>query len=94
MPKGASEVQVAVHSKRSENVELLKPIQAYIRAVYGERAAEDAAEDLLMIEALRSEVFAVEEGGRVPLGGLMNVGSCNKLRHIERSRGGLEFRFT
>jgi programmed cell death 6-interacting protein len=55
MPNG---LLLAVHCKRGEPAPLKEAVIEYISATYGRRAAEDAADDLGELEALRATVAA------------------------------------
>ena len=53
---------LAVHCKKTESVDLKTPLLAYIKSVYSERDATEAADDLDSVQKLRTEVAAVSSG--------------------------------
>lgn len=58
----AQSINLAVHCKRTEAVDLVKPIVAYIRQTYSDREANEAADDVAEIQKLRNEISGVETG--------------------------------
>lgn len=56
---------LAIHCKRTDNVELTNPVLAHVRETYGDRDAEDAADDLAAIQAMRNEMVTAQSGSQV-----------------------------
>eukprot|EP00882_Tetradesmus_deserticola_P005388 GHRQ01005670.1.p1 GENE.GHRQ01005670.1~~GHRQ01005670.1.p1 ORF type:complete len:245 (+),score=86.83 GHRQ01005670.1:112-846(+) len=61
----AQNVLLAIHIKRTDNVELKNPILSYIRETYSDREAEDAVDDLVAIQTLRNELVATQAGSQL-----------------------------
>lgn len=61
----AQHVLLAIHIKRTDNVELKNPILSYIRETYSDREAEDAVDDLAAIQALRNEIVQAQTGSQL-----------------------------
>ncbi|WIA35320.1 hypothetical protein OEZ86_003775 [Tetradesmus obliquus] len=61
----ASSVLLAIHVKRTDNVELKNPILSYIRETYSDREAEDAVDDLVAIQTLRNELVTSQAGSQL-----------------------------
>ncbi len=53
---------LAIHCKRTENVELKNPILSYVREMYSDREADDAMDDLAAIQGLRNEIVIAQTG--------------------------------
>ena len=49
---------LAIHCKKTDTVDLKSPLISYIRATYSDHEADEAADDLQLIQSLRSEVAA------------------------------------
>ena len=47
---------LAVHCKKSEQVDLKKPVWSYVANTYGQHQADDAADDLAHVQQLRNTV--------------------------------------
>jgi programmed cell death 6-interacting protein len=60
----AQTVMLAIHCKRTENVELKAPILQYIREAYSDRDADDAADDLAAVQTLRNELVLAQSGAQ------------------------------
>lgn len=60
----AQTVMLAIHCKRTENVELKAPILQYIREAYSDRDADDAADDLAAVQTLRNELVLAQSGSQ------------------------------
>lgn len=52
----AQSVMLAIHCKKTDPVDLKSPLISYIRSTYSDREADDAADDLELIQGLRSDV--------------------------------------
>ena len=64
MSKSAQSVMLALVCKRADTADLKAPLLAYVRATYSDTIADDSAEDLSNINALRTEVTsAIAAGG-------------------------------
>ncbi|GAX77401.1 hypothetical protein CEUSTIGMA_g4847.t1 [Chlamydomonas eustigma] len=61
--KTAKSVMLALQCKHTEVVDVKGPLLSYIRATYSDKEADDAAEDLTMIQQLRSEATSIVTGG-------------------------------
>jgi hypothetical protein len=61
----ASNILLAIHVKRTDNVELKNPILSYIRETYSDREAEDAVDDLVAIQTLRNELVTSQAGSQL-----------------------------
>lgn len=61
----AQHVLLAIHIKRTDNVELKNPILSYIRETYSDREAEDAVDDLAAIQAVRNEIVQAQTGSQL-----------------------------
>jgi programmed cell death 6-interacting protein len=61
--KTAKSVMLALQCKHTEVVDVKGPLLSYIRATYSDKEADDAAEDLTMIQQLRTEATSVVTGG-------------------------------
>lgn len=61
----AQYVLLAIHVKRTDNVELKNPILSYIRETYSDREAEDAVDDLAAIQSLRNEIVLAQAGSQL-----------------------------
>ena len=60
----AQTVMLAIHCKRTENVELKAPILQYIRDAYSDRDAADASDDLSAVQTLRNELVLAQSGSQ------------------------------
>ncbi|GFR44801.1 hypothetical protein Agub_g6136, partial [Astrephomene gubernaculifera] len=60
----AQSVMLAIHCKKADTVDLKTPLLTYIRATYSDREADDAADDLERIQALRAEVALAQSGSQ------------------------------
>lgn len=56
----AQHVMLAVHCKRTEQVDVKAPILAYIRSTYSDAEANEASDDLAAIQAQRNELVAAQ----------------------------------
>jgi programmed cell death 6-interacting protein len=56
----ALHIMLAVHCKRTDAVDLKPPILAYVRSTYSDAEAEEAADDLAAVQALRAELVAAQ----------------------------------
>jgi programmed cell death 6-interacting protein len=56
----AQTIMLAVHAKRTEQLDIKSPILNYIRATYDEADANDAADDLEGIQGLRNELVTAQ----------------------------------
>jgi hypothetical protein len=61
----AQNILLAIHVKRTDNVELKNPILSYIRETYSDREAEDAVDDLVAIQTLRNELVTSQAGSQL-----------------------------
>lgn len=61
----ATHVMLAIHVKRTDNVELKNPILSYIRETYSDHEAEDAVDDLAAIQTLRNELVTSQAGSQL-----------------------------
>jgi programmed cell death 6-interacting protein len=52
----AKSVLLAIHVKRTDDLEIKGPILSYIRETYGDRDAEDCVDDLASVQSLRKEL--------------------------------------
>eukprot|EP00887_Chlorella_sp_A99_P006063 scaffold22.g6063.t1 len=55
---GPPTIYLAVHAKKTEPLDLKHPLLDYVAATYGQKAAQDAADDLEEVNALRAQVAA------------------------------------
>jgi len=55
---------LAVHCKKTEQLDLKSPILSYIRATYDDSEANDAEDDLAAIQGLRSEMVTAQSGSQ------------------------------
>ena len=53
---------LAIHCKRTDNVEVKNPILAYVRETYGDRDADEALDDLVAIQNQRNGVVVAQSG--------------------------------
>lgn len=60
----AQNIMLAVHCKRTDQLDIKGPILAYIRATYTESEAEEAADDLVAIQGLRNELVTAQGGSQ------------------------------
>jgi programmed cell death 6-interacting protein len=58
----AQNIMLAVHGKRTDQLEIKSPILTYIRATYGDGDADDAIDDLAAIQGLRNEIVTAQGG--------------------------------
>jgi programmed cell death 6-interacting protein len=58
---------LAVHCKRTENVDLKGPILGYIRETYSDREADEALDDLAVVQQLRNEIAVAQSGSPAAL---------------------------
>lgn len=65
MGSRASNVLLAIHVKRTDQVELKNPILQYVRTNYGDRDAEDCVDDLASVQQLRNEIVAAQTGSQL-----------------------------
>ena len=56
-------IMLAIHCKRTDQVELKGPILTYVRETYSDREAEDAEDDLELVQALRNEIVQAQASG-------------------------------
>lgn len=61
----ASRVLLAIHVKRTDQLELKGPILSYIRETYSDRDADDAVDDLAAIQGLRNEIVLAQGGSQL-----------------------------
>jgi programmed cell death 6-interacting protein len=54
----AQNIMLAVHTKRTDPVDVQGPLLAYVRTTYGDSDASDAEDDLAAVQALRAELVA------------------------------------
>lgn len=59
---GAHQVQLAIHCKKTEAVDLKGPLVAHIRATYTDREAEEASDDVMVIQQLRADIALAQNG--------------------------------
>lgn len=50
---------LAVHCKKGDHVDLKDPIWTYICATYSDQQAQDAADDLAVVQQLRNDVVGL-----------------------------------
>ena len=62
MAPSPNHIMLAIHCKRTDQVELKAPILAYIRDTYSDREAEDAEDDLALVQSLRNDIVASQSG--------------------------------
>lgn len=60
----AQTVMLAIHCKRTENVELKAPLLQYVREAYSDRDADDCADDLAAVQTLRNELVLAQSGSQ------------------------------
>lgn len=65
MGSRAVTVLLAIHVKRTDQVELKNPILQYVRENYGDRDAEDCVDDLASIQQLRNEIVSAQTGSQL-----------------------------
>jgi hypothetical protein len=65
MGSRAQTVLLAIHVKRTDQVELKNPILQYVRENYGDRDAEDCVDDLASIQQLRNEIVSAQTGSQL-----------------------------
>lgn len=65
MGSRAVTVLLAIHVKRTDQVELKNPILQYVRENYGDRDAEDSVDDLASIQQLRNEIVSAQTGSQL-----------------------------
>lgn len=65
MGSRAVTVLLAIHAKRTDQVELKNPILQYVRENYGDRDAEDCVDDLASIQQLRNEIVSAQTGSQL-----------------------------
>lgn len=56
MAPNAQNMMLAIHGKKTEAVDLKTPLISYVRNTYSDREADDAADDLNMVQQLRAEM--------------------------------------
>lgn len=56
----AQNVMLAVHCKRTDQLDVKAPILSYIRSTYSEAEASEAADDLAAVHAVRSELVTAQ----------------------------------
>jgi programmed cell death 6-interacting protein len=74
----AQTVMLAIHCKRTENVELKAPILQYVREAYSDRDADDAADDLAAVQTLRNELVLAQSGSQ----GMLRDSLCKYFRAL------------
>lgn len=57
MAPNAKNMMLAIHGKKADGVDLKSPLISYVRNTYSDREADDAADDLNMVQQLRAEVI-------------------------------------
>jgi programmed cell death 6-interacting protein len=60
----AHNVMLAIHAKRTDNVDLKGPILTYIRETYSDREADEAVDDLAVVQQLRNEIATAQAGSQ------------------------------
>lgn len=60
----AQHVLLAIVIKKTENVNLSDPVLTYIRQTYGDRDAEDAADDLAAVQKMRNDIVVAQSGAQ------------------------------
>lgn len=60
-------VMLAIHCKRTDQIELKSPILAYVRETYSDREAEDALDDLAAVQGLRNDIVIAQAGTQAGL---------------------------
>eukprot|EP00775_Hariotina_reticulata_P008073 gene8073-8268_t len=61
----ANSVLLAIHVKRTDDVEIKGPILSYIRETYGDRDAEDCVDDLASVQSLRKELVLSQSASQL-----------------------------
>jgi hypothetical protein len=61
--KTALSVQLGIHGKKTEPLDLKKNVLAYIRSTYSDREADESADDCEMVNALRTEIAGLSTAG-------------------------------
>jgi programmed cell death 6-interacting protein len=56
----ALHVMLAVHCKKTEQLDLKGPVLSYIKGTYSNAEAEEATDDLVAIQALRNEMVTAQ----------------------------------
>jgi programmed cell death 6-interacting protein len=58
----AQHVMLAIHCKRTDNVEIKNPVLSYVRETYGDRDADEALDDLVAIQNQRNSIVVAQSG--------------------------------
>lgn len=61
--KTALSVQLGIHGKKTEPLDLKKSVLTYIRSTYSDREADESADDCEMVNALRAEIAGLSTAG-------------------------------
>ena len=63
MAKSAQSVMLAIHGKRTDVFDLKSPLLSYVRSTYSDREADDAADDVTMVQQLRADIAVAHAAG-------------------------------
>ena len=61
--KTAQSVMLAITGKRTEAVDITGPLLSYVRSTYSDREADEAADDITMVQQLRGDIAVAHAGG-------------------------------
>ncbi len=88
--KTALSVQLGIHGKKTEPLDLKKPLLTYIRSTYSDREADDSADDCEMVNALRTEIAGLSTAGNASAREALIKceGQPRGRRHARRAGGG------
>eukprot|EP00955_Chlamydomonas_euryale_P066616 359601-Chlamydomonas_euryale.AAC.4 len=64
--KSAQSVMLAIPGKRTDPCDLKGPLLSYVRSTYSDREADDAADDVGMVQELRGDVSVAHSAGSTP----------------------------
>jgi programmed cell death 6-interacting protein len=62
----AQHVMLAAHCKKTEQVDVKTPVLTYIRNTYSSAEADEAADDLAAVQALRNELVTAQGSAAGP----------------------------
>lgn len=65
--KSAQSVMLAIMAKRTETVDITGPLLSYVRSTYSDREADEAADDVRMVQQLRADVATAHTGASTSL---------------------------
>lgn len=54
---------LAIHGKRTDAADLKVPLLQYIRMTYSDREADDAADDVTVVQQLRADIAVAHAAG-------------------------------